>query len=397
MDRGRKLQLLAEASRVFTPEAPVHDLALFAGRMEQILQLFGVLGQRGQHAVIYGERGVGKTSLANILGDSFAEKHKAHVNSVRVNCTTSDNFRTLWKSIFRRMQEPVEEHEISPDRIMEFLESRDDHPLIIIDEIDRFGDDDGLSLMADMIKSLSDHAVPTTVVLVGVANSIAQLVGDHRSMERALLQVQMPRMSPRELREIIELGLPRLGMSIDADALERIPKLSEGLPSYTHLLARHAVVRAIQDDRPNVVMDDVDNATKEAIGKAQQSILSDYAKAVRSPRKDNLFAEVLLACALARKNELGFFSPGSVREPLARILGRSVPISSFVRHLNEFTGDGHGEVLQVDGQPRRYFYRFTNPMLQPYVILRGLSEGKLTEATLDELRGESMDEARPDD
>jgi DNA-binding NtrC family response regulator len=50
-----------EAGTVFTPSAPINDKALFAGRIDQVRQVMDAVSQRGRHAVIYGERGVGKT------------------------------------------------------------------------------------------------------------------------------------------------------------------------------------------------------------------------------------------------------------------------------------------------------------------------------------------------
>lgn len=360
------------------------------------MTLFGVLGQRGQHAVLYGERGVGKTSLANILGDSFTGRMQTRIRPIRYNCTTKDDFASLWRGIFRKLGESEEMHEVTTDRILETLERQKEKPLIIIDEVDRFLDNDGLSLLADTIKALSDQAVPATIVLVGVADSIDQLIGDHRSVERALIQVKMPRMSMKELLGIMDKGLEKLNLTIDGDAKRRIARLSEGLPSITHLLAFHAASAAILDDREAITSKDVEYAIKNAVKKGEQSILTDYSNATRSPRKDNLFAEVLLACALAEKNELGYFAAGEVRGPMSRITQRPIKISAFVRHLNGFCSSDRGQVLQKHGQPRKYFYRFSNPIMQPYVIIRGLTEGLLTETVLEELRPMDSGEQEPD-
>lgn len=392
MDLQKKLQRLAEVSGVFTPGAPVNTVDLFAGRMDQILALLGVLGQRGQHAVLYGERGVGKTSLANILADIFSGKNPMPIVSVRVNCTSQDTFSSLWSNILRRMDAEVDsERDLTPDTVLHALERQPRRPLIVIDELDRFEDNDGLSLLTDTIKALSDHAVPATLVLVGVADSVNQLVGDHQSVERALVQVQMPRMSRRELEEIVDKGLKKLQLTIDPRSRARIARLSEGLPFYTHLLCLNAAIHAVQDDRTAIGEGDVERATKAAVEKAQQSILSDYEKATRSVRSDNLFKEVLLACALTEKTAEGYFSPGSLRMPMARITGKTVTVSAFARHLNEFASPQRASVLQKDGQPRKFFYRFTNPILQPYVVLRGIADGLISEELLTQLRPEEPD------
>ena len=57
-----------------------------------------------------------------------------------------------------------------------------------------------------------------------------------QSVERALVQSKMQRMSLEELREIITKGLERLNMAIDENALKHISLVSQGLPHYTHLL-----------------------------------------------------------------------------------------------------------------------------------------------------------------
>jgi len=82
--------------------------------------------------------------------------------------------------------------------------------------------------------------------------------------------------------------------------------------------------------------------------------LKSKARAFRSAKKDNLFPEVLLACALTPKRDLGSFAAGAVRHPLAKIRAKDVEIASYVRHLNKFTQDGRGAVLQQFGEKRLF-------------------------------------------
>lgn len=82
--RGLPLQLAApqgNASSVcFSPSAPITRKDLFAGRTKQLMQLIDAVTEPGQHAVIYGERGVGKTSMAAVCVEIFAP------HAVKVNC-----------------------------------------------------------------------------------------------------------------------------------------------------------------------------------------------------------------------------------------------------------------------------------------------------------------------
>lgn len=378
---------MARVAEAFSPGAPIDRVQLFAGRLEQVLDVVTAIRQRGQHVIIYGERGVGKTSLANILEEVLGGGRDGHPLVARVNCGTNDSFASLWKNALREIDRSGDTGELelprlTPEEVRYRLETVPPGSLIVIDELDRLEDGEALSLLADTVKTLSDHSTPVTLVLIGVADSVDDLIGDHRSVERALNQIQMPRMSLDELREIIDKGLDALGIGAEGQSRERIAALSEGLPFYTHLLALHACQRSIADDRTAIRDVDITSAIDLAVQKAQHSIRSDYQRATRSPRQESLFEEVLLACALAPKDDLGYFTASGVRRPMSFITGRPYDIPSFARHLNRFTEASRGGVLQKVGEPRRYFYRFANPLLQPFVILNGIAKDLISEDAL---------------
>jgi energy-coupling factor transporter ATP-binding protein EcfA2 len=379
-----KLQRLARVARAFTPSTPVSQLDMLAGRYDQIVTVMNAVSQAGQHVGLYGERGVGKTSLANVLAELFDAEGLPHYQAVLVNCATEDTYATLWRNIFRELRVELDEPP-APESIRRALAEIDPPPLIVIDELDRFEDDDGLTLMADTVKTLSDHAITATIVFVGVARSIGELMGEHQSIVRNLIQVEMPRMSHKELREILDRGCERALLQVDDSAADRVAALSEGLPHYTHLLGLHAGQRTAQDDRNEIMVEDVNAAIPLAV--AGHTIQSAYLRATESPRKGNLFPQVLLACALVEKNQHGFFSAGAIRAPLEVIAGRRIDIPQFSRHLSHFLGSERGSVLQREGVPRRWFYRFSDPILQPYVILKALSDGLLTEEQLAKVQG----------
>jgi hypothetical protein len=59
-------------------------------------------------------------------------------------------------------------------------------------------------------------------------------------------------------------------------------------------------------------------------------------------------------------------------------MGKPYDIPAYSRHLNlnDFS-DTRGPVLQKTGSPRRYRFRFINPMMQPFVLMRGRDKGLL--------------------
>jgi len=398
-----KIARYAEVGRVFTPFAPVDSFELLAGRTSQVMEVVDAINQRGRHAVLYGERGVGKTSLANVLPDVFVDDETGEkLRSVKINCHTTADYHSAWASIFRELGKEEEfqrywsQNPPDAEDVRYLLESLGHRLLIVMDELDRLEDDEALSQLADTIKTLSDHSVDVTIVMVGVADSIDQLIGDHQSIQRNLTQVPMQRMSVAELGLIVSNGLERLRMGIEDEAQARIPRLSEGLPFYTHLLCLHAAQRAVMEDRDVITTTDVEEAIKRSVNKAEHSVRTDYQKAVRSPRKESQFEQVLLACALSPKDDLGYFSASAVREPLSRIMDQPRKIASFVKHLNKFTEGGRGSILERTGKSRSYFYRFRNPLLEPFVVLHGVTNGLIKEDLLlelqDQARGQSGDD-----
>ena len=413
MDEAKWMRV-AQVGQVFSPGAPINRYDLFSGRLEQVREVINAINQRGQHVILYGERGVGKTSLANVISDFLGPNGNTGFQAGSINCDGTDDFSSIWRKVFRELPAPEEWRNeensssedsvlpatldsylparVSPDDIRYVLRHLPYASTIVIDEVDRIRDKRTPTLLADTIKNLSDHSVNTTLIMVGVADSVDQLISQHESVERSLRQVRMPRMSENELYEVLDKGLETLGLTIDEKAKRRIARLSEGLPHYTHLLGLDAAQRAILDDRNKITMIDVDAAVRAAVTKAQQSILNAYHKATSSPQKDAQYGRVLLACALAPTDGLGFFSARDVRDPVSKILGKAVDIPAFSRHLNHFADANHGPVLEKKGVARRFRFRFTNPMMQPFVILHGLATGLLTDDVLAELQYRQADE-----
>lgn len=387
-DSRERYGRLARATGVFTPGSPIDSLDLFSGRMEQVSDILNAYSTKGQHVALFGERGVGKTSIANILAEALAARPGSpRPTSVRVGCTAGDIYEDIWRAVFKKLgieHEPVEL--LQPEHVRQLLETLDTPTLVVVDEFDRLADSQTATLFADTIKLLSDEPTKATILLVGVADSIDQLMGDHKSVGRALRQVQIPRMSTRELEGIIEKGAKHIDLKVSSAHRTQIAGLSEGLPHYTHALGLYATQRAIEDDRDELNDNDIEAAKSVSVRKAQRTIITAYNKATRSAHQDVLFDRVLLACALAPKDELGMFAARDIVQPLSMIMGHHYDIPAFARHLKQFSSDERGNILQRHGEQRRYFYRFDDPMMQPFVILDGLSKQLITDARLAEIK-----------
>ncbi len=401
MDGKQSLALIVEINHVFNPSAPVEEKDLFAGRRKQMSQLVDAISQRGQHAVIYGERGVGKTSLANVL-TPWLESAGKRIIAPRINAGNVDSFSGLWKKIFFEVQVSRDKRQvgfveggesqvinvadrlprtISPDdirRVLTELAGREVLLVMIVDEFDQITDDKIRKMFSDTIKTISDHSVPATIILVGVARNIDELITEHRSVERAIVQIHLPRMRPEELSEIIDKGIARLsGMQIDPPAQKFITSLSQGLPYYTHMLALHIGRAAIARHSWKIEMADVKTGIQSAIDSTLQSLRDAFHKATSSPQKDNLYTDVLTACALANRDEMECFTAADVREPMRRVTEKQYDIANYVQHLTAFCDSSRGVVLERIGKKHSFRYRFSNPLMQPFVVLRAVANGRV--------------------
>ena len=394
---ARQIERDLRLGEVFTPSAPIDRLALFAGRIAQRRAVSDAILQRGRHAVLFGERGVGKTSLASVLREALEAAGQA-VIAPRVNCDDSDDYSAIWRKALDDLQfierrrtigftpevrdtvhsasELIRNQSVAPHEVRQILESLGEQALlaIIVDEFDRVAGS-VRTQFADTIKMLSDQSVPATLVLVGVGETVSSLVGEHDSIERALAQVRVPRMSTPELQQIVDGGLAEVGMRADPGARDRIAALSQGLPHYTHLLSLYASRRANDTESDVLRTRDVDAGIREAIENAQETITTTHHRAVMSARTDSLYRQVALACALARTDELGYFTAGAVRTPMAAIMGKPYAIPAFAKHMNEFCGAERGAILEKIGARRNYRFRFRNPLLPPYIIMSGIAHG----------------------
>ena len=80
-------------------------------------------------------------------------------------------------------------------------------------------------------------------------------------------------------------------------------------------------------------IEDTEKAFKEA-----------YRTAIRS-NQGNFFEQSLLACALARTDDEGFFTANDVVEPYSAIMKEKKRIAHFEKHLRRFSSEEGGYIF----------------------------------------------------
>jgi Cdc6-like AAA superfamily ATPase len=387
-------KLRFEAGRIFTPSTPIGIADLFAGRLPQIRRVIDTVAERGRHVIVYGEPGVGKTSLAQVI-QHVIPYEPGKIRYIRKSAFSSDTYSSIWMSVFKDIHVWADLGEgekkysiaefykdgVTPGDVVRELSvfAESDVPIIVIDEYNLVKDKDSSRQMAETIKAVSDDGLNVTIVIVGISDTVENLINGHGSIERCSEEVLMPRMDSHEMQVLIESRVSKLGMKIAGDAKWKIINLSKGLPSFGHALGRGAVLSAIDTRKMQIAESNVNYAIDDWIGGSQNTLKSDYEAAVRSNQERARFRQILTACALAQTDESGYFTAKQVQQPLASILKKTVGIDGFNPNLKELSSSKRGNVLQQIGSERIYRYRFSNPAMQPYVIMKGIQDGLLDE------------------
>lgn len=373
--------------------APIDEEALFAGRAGEVKRILDTVFARSKHVVLYGERGVGKTSLSNIFWKRFNKLTQGFVVA-RVQAGPHDTFSSLWIRALEELRaagvalgrENLVNFAADFDTVTPTIVRRELQkcgpgaiPIIIVDEYNEMRDRDAKILTANLIKEFYDFAVSTTLIIVGVAENITELMGDHASATRAIVEIPLGRMSHQELREIIDKRASRTVLRFSEDAVWTIICLSRGLPYFTQTLSKYAATLAIDDRRLEITNSDVESSLGKFIESSETIFKDSYRNATQS-NQENYFQQSLLACALSETDDDGFFTANDLVEPYSALLKEKKRIAHFEKHLRRFSGDEGGNVLVKRGGERQQRFRFRDPMMQPYVIIRGIESGMIDDA-----------------
>jgi hypothetical protein len=391
-----------QAQVVFTPQAPIHRREFFVGRVQQISKLLDTIRQPGAHAIVYGERGVGKTSLVTILPPLLEFLKYAGIVTSKIQCNDSDTYESICRKLMSNLTVTANNTVLAnyekklplPDTLDLWLSENPTpdelrrlvltlggrHLIAIIDEFDRIANkNDITNMVANTIKLLSDTLSPSTFIIVGIGDTVEGLIAGHGSIDRCLTEIPMPRMNIDEMRELINAAVKEIKMTIDDEATQYICRIAQGLPSYVHLLGRESALAAIDDEALHITKSHAVRGLHSALGLVPGILIQDWDKATASPKPNNLFKQVLLACALAPKSELGFFPARSVQAPFSAITGKTYEIPGYGGSLHLLTEERRAAILQKRGESHRWRYRFRNPLMEPYAIMYGVKHNLLTE------------------
>jgi Cdc6-like AAA superfamily ATPase len=384
---------LAETSRAsallrdaFTPTRPKKSAALFSGRFKQLQRIIAAIEEERAHVMVYGERGSGKTSLANVLAGKAEE---AGYLVLRFACSSELGFEDIFRSFLRRMpatllaegigatsragidnfEQLLTRHCDIPELLHIFERIYEKHVILIIDEYDRVTSEDTKAKLAELLKNLSDAAAPVTLLIIGVAENVDQLLGKHPSLQRTIVTVPMPLMTRREIDGIIASGEERSGLSFDPWVRQTIIDFAQGLPYHAQLLCLFSARNAVRRQSSRVEREDLRYAVQRAGEEAEARVKEAYDLAI-GPQENVSFRDALFYAARCRCDEFGNFTAADVMAAAAQSGGEGLSLLALQYPLKKLTEPERGAVLRRTMGAGGLRYQFVSQMLRHHVLCR---------------------------
>jgi histone H3/H4 len=274
----------AKLRMAYTPAQPVTNRRMYSGRGRVLGSVIRAIEDQRLHTVIYGERGLGKTSTLLVLAQTARD---ARYLVIYVTCSAGSTFDEAFRAIAAGI--PLMFHAdygpTSPqaERRETFATLLGDEPvgirgagellakvegtrvLVIFDEFDRAESENFRRTIAELIKSLSDRAARVQILIGGVAANLTELVANVPSIQRNIYALQLPKMTASEIRELVKNGESVSGLSFDDSAIQAISAKALGFPYLATLLSHRSALVAIDRGRVTITAEDVADATGEVV------------------------------------------------------------------------------------------------------------------------------------
>lgn len=374
-------------------------------------RLQDALRERGAQVLIFGDTGVGKSSLVKYAAEdecletitvecgsdmSYVDildtvvrklvdiKPTTVKRSMSGEATVSGEAGVPWFTKFsgtikgakgREQAYDVVEKPVL-DVIAEVM-ARAGKSLIVLDNFQNIESQQTRDLVAQLMERLSDRAgnweMPDLkCIVVGIAEDADSLLGTSLSFQRRTVQIGVPRMPDDEIRALLSRGFGLLNLDVDTNLMAKFVFYSDGFPFFAHLIGLYVSRRALRSATQEVTGAELNAALTEAA----KSVAASYDRRVSKAREvgGDVQPRKQIMRILAEDTERTWTS-ADVQALWSANLGKRNGYAFMHVALGQLSTPDYGNILRRTGKPKRYRYEFADPHMRPFL--------RITQATRD--------------
>ncbi len=375
-------------------------------------RLADALRDRGGQVLIYGDTGVGKSSLLKYAAEDES------LAPVTVECTTQTDYQGILDTVVQTLLEVKEvkrkqssgaeagtsaegsvpgfaklratfkgttgtetEYEIvekpAVDVATEVM-AKTGKSLIVLDNFQNINSDETRELVAQLLERLSDRASDRErpeikCVVIGIAEDATSLLGSSRSYLRRTAQIGVPRMPDDEIRALLSRGFKLLGIDVPEQFMNQFVFYSDGFPYFAHLVGLQVARATIRASAVAGVRTVTAEQLQSALNEAARSVDASYRDRIRLAKENggDTRPRTQIMKMLAESSEREWTS-ADIQRMWSEKLGRRDDYAFMHAALGQLLTEKHGEILIRTGKKKSYRYRFTDPHIRPYLRIVGI-------------------------
>lgn len=400
---------------VFTPgKPPVETTNVYASRGLCERDFFKAI-DRSMVPVVFGEYGVGKTSMARHCLLEYANSgrlvniesaHGKTLTDLLQRCLEHIGYSTVvsakekadtkksvkgsagfdaFKAVAVKGEAGVErstgseitrEFTVTSPTDSKVIDLCEEHGLaLLIDEMHRAPTEliEGLS---SFIKAAYNKPCKRfKIALLGTSSDASRLVHRDPGIDRIVQEIHLDALVDEEARYIIEKGMSSLAIEITQPAVKKIIRASVGSPAVVQYLGLE-VAEAAFSRKPRAATDaDYRQALETYMRQRAERLNEKYIRAVESFGDKRYRKQILHAMAAIRDE---YVTMEQLRDKVSELLDEEVPSTTLSGPLRALKTAEYGAVLkdvQHDGDERIYNYTaFADPGMKAFVRLRRVAE-----------------------
>jgi len=390
------------------PAQPIHSVEHLFGRESELRRIEEALYAAGRHVFIYGDRGVGKSSLAATAANQYQSSDSEYID---VSCSPDATFSDVIANIAyqaisasRLNKKTIREKTGLKFKFLNLEQAQDitlkdlhgeikslldaveilrevslihsKSPVVVIDEFDRMESEDERALFADLLKHLGDKRIAIKFIFTGVATTIDSLLGAHQSAIRQLETIELPKLSWDARWEIVTDAARAFGLEVEKDILVRIAAVSDGYPYYVHLITEKLMWHIFwqEDTHSTISKKHYHSAIKDAIQSISAELKRPYEKAISQRTGD--YEEVLWSTAdsewLHRYVKDMYSSYEYIMSEFSD--KEAITYSKYGTRIRSLKNETCGQIL-VPHPKKKGMYSYREKMLRGYVRMQAEAHG----------------------